>query len=177
MPMEAFYVRFPDIAFEEMRSVFARGMGELPDGQYGFLELYCNEPNCDCRRVTICVLEANTPEKIWATLSYGWEDVSFYSQWTSNPELARECAGVKLDPIGQQTKYSEALLKLFSQVLQDKAYVERLKRHYAMFRATVAKSTASGHPLTPTTTSRRGLSDAERKRRAADRKVNRKKNR
>jgi len=28
-------------------------MPGIPDGEYGFVELYCDEPDCDCRRVVI----------------------------------------------------------------------------------------------------------------------------
>jgi hypothetical protein len=50
-------------------------------------------------------------------------------------ELARGCHGTVLDVLNPQTKYSSALLELFKWVLQDQAYVERLKRHYALFKS------------------------------------------
>jgi hypothetical protein len=49
-------------------------------------------------------------------------------------EIARECHGVTLDPLNPQTEYSYALLELFKHVLQGEAYVERLKRHYKLFK-------------------------------------------
>lgn len=46
-------------------------------------------------------------------------------------------AGASLDPLNVQTPYSAALLGLFEELLADPAYVERLKRHYTMFKAAI----------------------------------------
>src|ERR1022692_1671439 len=82
MPMTPFMERFPDVGARETRSATVTQRQDLPDGEYGFLELYCDEPGCDCRRVTICVLRPETGwSKIWATISYGWESVDFYREW------------------------------------------------------------------------------------------------
>lgn len=133
--MVPFYTHFRDLAFKEMRSATVRGMPGLPDGEYGFLELYCDESGCDCRRVVIDVITPTTGPKIWATINYGWESLEFYEQWMRDKETARECYGVTLDPLNPQTEYSDALLQLFNHILQDEAYVERLKRHYQLFKS------------------------------------------
>ncbi len=45
--------------------------------------------------------------------------------------MARQMASAALEPFGVQTKHASALLDLFKDVLlQDAAYVARLKRHY-----------------------------------------------
>lgn len=138
MAMVPFYTRFRDLAFKEMRSATVRGMPGLPDGEYGFLELYCDEPACDCRRVLIDVITP-TSSKIWATINYGWESLEFYEKWMRDKDTARECYGATLDPLNPQTEYSDALLQLFNHVLQDKVYVERLKRHYQLFKSDLQK--------------------------------------
>ena len=143
MPMVPFYTRFRDLAFKEMRSATARQMPNIPDGEYGFLELYCDEPNCDCRRVVIDVVSPATGSKIWATINYGWESVEYYERWMGDKETARKCQGARLDPLNPQTKYSPALLQLFKLVLQDEAYVERLKRHYRLFKSDLRKKRTS----------------------------------
>ena len=63
MPMIPFAERFPELGARETRSVTAIHRPDLPDGEYGFLELYCDEPGCDCRRVMIDVLR---PESGWS---------------------------------------------------------------------------------------------------------------
>jgi hypothetical protein len=134
MAMIPFYTRFRDLAFKEMRSATVRGRPGLPNGEYGFLELYCDEPGCDCRRVMIDVITPTSGPKIWATINYGWESLEFYEQWMRNKETAHELYGAMLDPLNPQTGYSNALLQLFNQILQDETYVERLKRHYHLFK-------------------------------------------
>ncbi len=136
MSMAPFHVRFPEIAKHETRSVTVRGAPGLPDGEYGFIEFYCNDPGCDCRRVVINVLCSTTGPKIWASINYGWESLAFYERWMGDKETARNAQGATLDPFNQQSPYSQALLKLFEQVcLADAGYVARLKRHYELFKA------------------------------------------
>lgn len=60
MPMTPFVTRFPELGARETRALLVSGRKELPDGNYGFLELYCDEPGCDCRRVMIDLLREDT---------------------------------------------------------------------------------------------------------------------
>jgi hypothetical protein len=137
MPMSPFLDRFPELGARETRSLKVTGAPDLPDGEYGFLEMYCDEPGCDCRRVTIAVLRPETEwSKIFATIAYGWESADFYRAWGPHCDPA-EMQGPALNPLGPQSKYSPALLDLFRSLIQSPEYVERLKRHYIMFRETV----------------------------------------
>jgi len=141
MPMTPFVTRFPELGARETRALRVTGRKELPDGDYGFLELYCDEPGCDCRRVMIDVLREDTEDKIWATLNYGWENVEFYRQWgrCSSDREARAMKGPVLDPLNPQTQYSQVLLERFRILLQSPDYVQRLIHHYQMFRTAVEK--------------------------------------
>ena len=119
MPMIPFMQRFPELGARETRSLAVVNDPDLPDGEFGFIELYCNEPGCDCRRVVIQVLRPETGwTKIWATISFGWQDKK----------------GPYLDPLNEQSAYAPAILELFRTVLQSPGYVERLEQHYRMFR-------------------------------------------
>jgi hypothetical protein len=139
MPMSPFIERFPELGARETRSVTVTQRQDLPDGEYGFLEFYCDEPGCDCRRVMIDVLRPGTGwDKIWATISYGWESLDFYRKWGGGGDPS-EMKGPYLDSLNPQTNYSPALLNLFRFLLQSTEYVERLKRHYQMFRDSVEK--------------------------------------
>jgi hypothetical protein len=132
--------RFPEVGARETRSAKIAQRRDLPDGEYGFLEFYCDEPGCDCRRVTISVLRPETGRgKVWATISYGWESPDFYRRWSLAGSDPIEMKGPSLDPLNPQTQYSSALLDLFRFVLESAEYVERLKRHYQMFRDSVEK--------------------------------------
>ncbi len=75
-------------------------------------------------------------DKVWATISYGWEKASFYRKWSPGWDSVTEWSGPTLDPINPQTEFSAMFLNLFKTFIQDKAYVKRLKRHYKMFRNT-----------------------------------------
>jgi len=140
MSMIPFMKRFPELAARETRTVTVKDRHDLPDGEYGFVELYCDEPGCDCRRVMIDVLRPGTAwSKIWATIGYGWESLGFYGKWEGSGRGSIELKGPYLDPLNPQTKYSPALLNLFRFLLTSPDYVERFKRHYQMFRDSVEK--------------------------------------
>jgi hypothetical protein len=139
MPMAPFMERFPDVARRETRSVTVPRGRDLPAGEYGFFEFYCDEPGCDCRRVIVQVLRPETGwSRIWATVSYGWESLDFYSKWSGTHGDPADIKGPYLDPLSDQSKYSPALLDLFCFLIQSPDYVERLNRHYRMFRDSVA---------------------------------------
>jgi hypothetical protein len=141
--MIPFYSKFPDLAFEETRSVKVRGDDDLPDGEYGFIEFYCGEPACDCRRVVVSVVSPDPGLTPWATISFGWESLQFYQDRLGDLEDAAVLKGPSLDPLHPQTQYAPALLRLFRFVLTDDAYVERLKRHYQLFKGRVQGSQTS----------------------------------
>ena len=78
MPMIPFMERFPDLAARETRSVTVSGRTDIPDGKYGFLESFCDEPRCDCRRVMIVVLRSDTE----------LNKISLRGRWDSRPWLS-----------------------------------------------------------------------------------------
>ena len=141
--MSPFLNRFPEIAARETRVVqLPYPQGGIPAGTYGFLELYCIDLKCDCRRVLLQVRPEDKPEKIMATINYGWEALDFYEKCLhGDREGAHEIRNASLDPLNAQSTYAPSLLRLFQTVvLQDKAYIERLGRHYKMFKEHLRRS-------------------------------------
>jgi hypothetical protein len=134
MSMLAFFERFGDLAFRETRSVTVPAGNPVPADEYGFIEFYCTDKDCDCRRVIVRVLGQKSGETVWATISYGWEKPDFYRKWSPGTNDAPEWDGPTLDPLNPQSAHAGAFLALFEKMIQDKAYVNRLKRHYKMFR-------------------------------------------
>ncbi len=132
--MKPFYADFSDIAAKETRVLTILQPGDLPVGQYAFIELYCDDPGCDCRRVLIQVVVGEDPSKVLATLNYGWESLAFYEGWVRNKAFAKECVGVSIDRLGPQSQYSRVFQQVFEWMLKDDAYNERLKRHYRMVK-------------------------------------------
>jgi hypothetical protein len=145
--MAPFMERFPELGARETRSVTVTDRDDLPNGEYGFIEFYCNEPHCDCRRVMVVVLRPETGGKFWAAINYGWESVEFYRQWAGAPTSDRSpWQGPVLDPLTEQTAYAPALLDLFKFILQSPGYVPRLKKHYQLFRAAVEEEFTQRNP-------------------------------
>ncbi len=55
MLYQSFHDYYPEVAEKETRCLTLHNDPELPSGTYGFIESYCNDPNCDCRRVFLNV--------------------------------------------------------------------------------------------------------------------------
>jgi hypothetical protein len=151
MPMIPFMERFPELAARETRSVTVAGQADIPDGEYGFLELFCDEPGCDCRRVMIVVLRSDTElNKIWASINYGWESLDFYKRWGGPWVTSSDANGPFLDPLNPQTPYSPGLLNLFRFLLQSPEYAQRIQTHYCIFRQSIGEcSFNSAHRRPP----------------------------
>ena len=138
MPYEPFYERFPEIAEKETRTIIAINDPDLPDGEYGLVEAYCNEPNCDCRRVFFNVYWWQK-RKVVAVIAYGWESREYYIEWFGNddPRIIPDLQGPVLNLGSPQSKLAPKLLERIKYVVQDESYVARIKRHYRMFKETV----------------------------------------
>src|SRR5437867_12307390 len=131
MAMVVFASLFRELAVRETRVVtvfdplppsYPR---HLPADEYGLLELYCDEPGCNCRRVMINVL-ARRGNRHLATINHAFEKPG-----PDDPVLDQTF----LDPLNRQSRWSPALLDLFvNLVLRDDAYRRRLERHYELFK-------------------------------------------
>jgi uncharacterized protein YchJ len=130
---------FPKIAEHETRSITVLQNGEsLPIGEYSFIELYCADKKCDCRRVMMHVFftDSNQVRSRLAVLSFGWEPKAFYRKWAPNlsDDDLKYFKGPDLDPHERQTSHSERLLECFKIMLNDGAYRQRIIRHYVQFK-------------------------------------------
>ena len=120
-------------------TLFDESAFDLPPAQYSFLEMFCDEPGCDCRRVLFAV--ASSLEKdVQAVIAWGWEDRNYYVEWAGDddPKIIDEFMGPVLNRESPQSENAPALLKLFKEVLLDDSnFIEKVKRHYDMFRTGV----------------------------------------
>jgi hypothetical protein len=139
--MIPFHSVLPEIAQREVRCLYVANApnlapgSSLPPGEYAFLEFYCEDLDCDCRRVFIQVIARHRRDDVLASISYGWEKESFYRKRMSwNPEDAVGTVRGELDPLNKQSKYSGELLYLFQTHVLDQPYRLRLRRHYRLFR-------------------------------------------
>jgi len=128
--MVPFAQRFPDIARLETRTAMVGPDDtELPEDDYTFVESYCADPSCDCRRVLVAVLSARQRAHV-ATINHAFDpsadDVEEYQTY--------------LDPLNPQSDLSPALLELFEEViLRDEVYCRRLERHYDLMKTSGAR--------------------------------------
>ncbi len=143
--MIAFHSVLPDVAAREVRFVrtnaFPEALGAgLPADEYAFLEFYCEDLACDCRRVFIQVVAQNQPGKVFASINYGWEPKSFYEKRIAwDRKAARSLVRGMLDPINAQSPFSEFFLKVFQDIVLDDEYRLRLARHSGMLREAIAQ--------------------------------------
>ncbi|MEA3487779.1 MAG: hypothetical protein U9R10_00815 [Euryarchaeota archaeon] len=141
MAYTPFYEKFPEIAKKETRSIIAIGDLELPAGNYALIEAYCDEVGCDCRRVFFNVYSEKRNE-IVAVIAYGWENSKFYADWfgDDDPMIIKELKGPILNVASHQSELAPILLnKVRKYVLRDRHYIERIKRHYRMFKDVIEK--------------------------------------
>lgn len=140
MPMVPFFTQCPETAEADFRTVKVIKDAHIPPGEYDFLELYCDEPDCDCRRVFILVVTPTMQSKEpFATINFGWESEEFYREWMHDSEeddFTQEMKGPSL-ALAPQSELAPPFLALFQSMARDKAYVDRLRRHYRLFREAI----------------------------------------
>ena len=75
-----------------------------------------------------------------AVIAYGWESAKFYRKWfrQGTDEDIAMLQGPELNVGSPQGRHADAIFQLFiDSLLPQAAYIERVKRHYRAFRATV----------------------------------------
>src|SRR3989344_8264324 len=100
-----FFHRYDSIAKRETRAVTLPENNEwdLPAGEYGFIESFCADDKCDCRKAMIAVLD-DVSHIVVATIGYGWENVAFYTKWMhGDEETGRRMSGSYLELGAQQS--------------------------------------------------------------------------
>jgi hypothetical protein len=144
MPYRQFHDFFPELAERETRTLIvprgSRGAA-LPVGEYGLVEMFCDERGCDCRRVFLCVLSSRRPGPE-AVIAWGWEPREFYARWSGEDDevLLDSLVGPALNLGSPETELAQPLLDLVTELLRnDHAYAARIQKHYRMFRARVER--------------------------------------
>jgi hypothetical protein len=98
--------------------------------QYHFLEMYCPDPECDCRRVILWVARGDDGEVV-ASIIYGFDPPS-----EREDPYWREVDDEQtyLDPLNPQSELSEEMMDIFEAVVLTPNYQERLERHYELVK-------------------------------------------
>ena len=139
MPYREFHDLFPDLAERETRCIIVPPgtVGSpLPAGEYALIELYCDESDCDCRRVFFYV-QSSFREGPEAVIAWGWESRDFYARWMGDDDetMLEELQGPSLNLGSPETELAPALLEQIETILSaDAAYAARIQEHYRLFR-------------------------------------------
>jgi hypothetical protein len=166
--MRSLHSLLPDLAQREVRCIHVLPAPDrspasgLPPGEYAFVEFFCDDLNCDCRRVFIQVIARHQQDQVLASINYGWEPESFYRErLPHDPEAPREIVQGSLDPFNAQSEHSAVLLEVFQQQVRDEEYRRRLQRHYELFREELRRRSAPEAPVpSPPGNSRSGSPEA-----------------
>lgn len=131
--MEPFYLIVPEAEDPVMTLVLNEKRGRIPKGRYGFVEYYCTERGCDCRRVLLLVF--NEKQKSKAVINFGFDQHG-------------PMAGPYLDTSNKQSPYAADLLQFFVDSLNNNGqWLERMYRQYRQVRERVEGSPYRGKPF------------------------------
>lgn len=137
MHMHSFIDAFPELGREECRYLHVlERIKSLPAGAYALQEMYCDDRECDCRRVSLNVVCEETGEMM-CVVSYGFD--------RGDP-----LAGPLLDPLHPRPDCAYVLLELIQDMaLSDPKYVARLERHYRMYKDSLRRARRLAQMLNP----------------------------
>lgn len=131
--MEPFYHIIPAADKPTMTLALTRKKGGIPRGRYSFIEYYCTEPGCDCRRVLLIVFNENVVPK--AVINFGFDQDNPFS-------------GPYLDTSNKQSPFAHHLLDHFVHALNSNPeWLERLYLQYRLVREKVEGKRYSGKPF------------------------------
>jgi hypothetical protein len=101
----------------------------LPNRSFLFVESYCADRGCDCRRVLVAVFDVERRKQV-ATINHGFEP----------PKPPHEDEGQTfLDPLNPQSPWSKLFLEIFQRMIEDPDddFGPRLVRHYDLWKSAV----------------------------------------
>ena len=123
----------------EVRTVVISDDPLLPDGEYSFLDLYCTDKKCDCRKAMFHVLHNG---KLVSVVNYGWENEAYYRKWLRcdrDDSMPQEMVGVKVDLMSPDLVSSDGIEALIRH-LMSKEWQAKIKRYYILTRIKVNRS-------------------------------------
>lgn len=122
----------------QVRTVSIMRSPHLPDREYSFLDMYCIDPECDCRKTMIQVMHN---EKLVSVINYGWESATFYERWmgsNAKDNLIPRMHGASVDITSPDLDRRDSILTLFNALLND-LWIAKFKHHYDEVKAAISK--------------------------------------
>ena len=123
----------------QVRTVGLRDSRLLPDGEYRFVDTYCTDPTCDCRKTMI---QAYRNDVHVSTINFGWEPAEFYRKWmgvSSGDDVDLSMSGASID-FNSPDRVSPSGMLAFFQALLDENWIAKFKTHYAGVKTKVAET-------------------------------------
>lgn len=133
MSLQPYSLIFPNKNEPVMALQLDRKTGKIPKGAYGFIEFYCTDKGCDCRRTTLFVLNEKMQQKAVISMGFDPDD---------------DLAGPFLDNFHQQSPYAGQLLDIFVELINgNPEFLEAMHRHYREVRTKVEGKKYRGKPF------------------------------
>lgn len=110
----------------------------VPDGDYKFIDMYCVDPECDCRKTIIYVYRNNIHV---SAISFGWESPDYYQKWAGrrdDDQAGLEMSGASIDMNSPNRVSPKGMLDFFNALLNEE-WIGKFKTHYAAVKKKVAK--------------------------------------
>jgi len=123
----------------QVRTVRITQSPQLPDGEYSFIDTYCSDPGCDCRKTMIQVMQEG---RLVSIINFGWEPAAFYQNWmgsSAEDNPLPEMHGASIDITSPNLVSMDGVLALFNALLND-MWIAKFKRHYGEVKAAVSKN-------------------------------------
>jgi len=120
----------------------ARGVPDLPDDNYRLIDAYCAVPECDCRVAYIFVVGESKPDKLLASINFGWEPIQFYEKYIEaySPNIgASNLKGPVLIPRVPQSIVAPTLLEVLIPILQKPEIERSIKQRYHRFKVALLR--------------------------------------
>ncbi len=122
----------------QVRTVSIKQSPQLPDGEYNFVDTYCADPNCDCRKTMIQVMHNGN---LASVINYGWESAAFYKNWMGSSDKDNSMPkmhGASIDITSPDLVSADGVLALFNALLND-MWIAKFRRHYGKVKAAMSK--------------------------------------
>jgi hypothetical protein len=121
--LSSFEKYFPEIAKNETRHFWPNDRNAKVDPPIQIMEFYCRDPQCDCKRVLLKLVDLEIPKDAdILTVSYAFD--------RNDPH-----PGPYIDLLNSLTPQGRDWFPWICHLLQnDGDYVERLQRHYKMMK-------------------------------------------
>ena len=124
----------------QVRTVGLKESPDLPDGDYTFVDTYCTDASCDCRRTLINVMHNGVHI---STIGFGWESSDFYESWMgvkSDDDYMPQLHGAVIDMTSPNKVSAQSILAFFDALLDDK-WISVFKSNYNAVKEQIAVKT------------------------------------